>query len=148
VSAPYIFITTQSTTEGSLQDYLEHNLAFAEFLKASEPSLVDFQVYIDQQRTEVTLVFVFRDAEAAEIHMQVAREKLGRGLEIELDGGLDAAFSVASTALDQQARGLRRAATHRQAAAPWQRRTGQRVEGQTDSSWRDLYRRVAQLSRR
>jgi hypothetical protein len=145
VSVPYIFVTTEPTTDGSLEDFLEHNPVFAEFVTASGPGLIDLQVSKDDMRTELTLVFVFRDAQAAEPHMQFAREKLGRGLEIELDGGLDAALSVASTALAQQSRGLQRAATHRQAAASWRRRTSGRVDGQADSAWRDLFRRVVQV---
>lgn len=53
-----------------------------EFLEANEPRLLDFHAAMNEQQTEVTFLFVFPDAEAAEVHMQVAREHIGRGLEI------------------------------------------------------------------
>src|SRR5690606_24246990 len=49
----------------------------------NEPDLLDYQVYMDDEQSEVTFILVFRGADAADHHMQVAGgELIGRGLEI------------------------------------------------------------------
>jgi quinol monooxygenase YgiN len=82
MSAPFIFVTTHTINDGKLDDYLEQNREFVEFLEANEPGLQEFHVYMNDRRTQVTFLFVFPDAEAADVHMQVASEKIGRGLKI------------------------------------------------------------------
>lgn len=80
--APFIFVTTHAINEGRLADYLAQNGDFLEFVEAREPGLIDFQIYMNDEQTEATFVFVFPDAQAADVHMQTVREHIGRGLEI------------------------------------------------------------------
>ena len=82
MSAPFIFITTHVLNEGKLEDYLDQNRDFRDFVEANGPRLLDFQVYMSEDQSEVTFVFVYPDAAAADHHMQIARERIGRGLEI------------------------------------------------------------------
>ena len=82
MATPFTFITTHSINEGRLDEYWAQNAAFAEFVAANEPDLLEFGTFMNDEQTEVTFVFGFPDAAAADRHMQVAREKIGQGLEI------------------------------------------------------------------
>jgi hypothetical protein len=82
MSAPFIFITTHTIKEGKLQDYMELNREFTEFLEANDPSLVEFHVYMNEQQTEVSYVHVFADADVADVHVRASSEWIGRGLAI------------------------------------------------------------------
>jgi hypothetical protein len=82
MATPFTFITTHSINEGRLAEYWAQNAAFAEFVAANEPDLLEFGTFMNDDQTEVTFVFGFPDAAAADRHMQVAREKIGQGLEI------------------------------------------------------------------
>jgi hypothetical protein len=81
-SAPFIFITTHSINEGELEAYTEQQAAFARFVEAHEPRLTAFHAYTNHEGTEVTFVFLFPDAAAAEAHLEVAHELIGRGLRL------------------------------------------------------------------
>lgn len=89
MEAPFIFVTTHSINDGKLDEYEAQHGPFVEFIEAHEPRLLDFQAYMNEARTEVTFLFTFPDAEAADFHMQVAREKIGAGLEITRTASLD-----------------------------------------------------------
>jgi len=82
MSAPFILITSHRINEGELEDYLELNRQYMEFVKANDPSLTEFHVYINEQQTEVSYVHVFVDADTADVHLQASREWIGRGLEL------------------------------------------------------------------
>lgn len=83
MSAPFIFVTTHTLNEGVLGEYMSQDAEFRSFLEKNEPDLLDYQVYMDDEQSEVTFIFVFRGADAADHHMQVAGgELIGRGLEI------------------------------------------------------------------
>lgn len=80
--APFIFITTHRINDGKLQDLLKLNREYVEFLEASDPTLQELHVYMNEQQTELSYVHVFADAGTADGHMQVVGEWIGRGLEI------------------------------------------------------------------
>ncbi|HEX7097811.1 MAG TPA: hypothetical protein VF377_01115 [Acidimicrobiia bacterium] len=82
MSAPFIFVTTHTLNEGVLDEYMAQDAEFRSFLEENEPDLLDYQVYMDEGQSEVTFIFVFRDAGAADHHMKVANELIGRGLGI------------------------------------------------------------------
>jgi hypothetical protein len=140
VPAPYIFVTTQTMPQGSVHEFLEHHPALAELLSASQPSRIGLRTRVNREQSEVTFVLVFANAQAAAAHLPAAREKLGLGVEIELNGELDAVLRAASTALAQQVRGLR--------LAIHPRGTGTPVGRTAHASWRDLFgRRVQEAPR-
>jgi hypothetical protein len=82
MAPPFIFVTTHTINAGLLDEYEAQHGPFIDFVRENEPRLIDFQAFMDEDRTEVTFLFVFPDAEAADAHMQVAREKIGQGLEV------------------------------------------------------------------
>lgn len=82
MSAPFIFITTHRINDGKLQDFLKLNREYVEFLEASDPTLQELHVYMNEQQAELSYVHVFADAGTADEHMQAVGEWIGRGLEI------------------------------------------------------------------
>jgi hypothetical protein len=73
---PFIFIGTHSVKEGQFENFRKFKEDFVEFIKASEPRLIAFNIYFDSEGTEMTVVQVHPDAESMEFHMQVAGEKI------------------------------------------------------------------------
>jgi hypothetical protein len=82
VSGPFTFVTTHTINDGRLADYMRQHSEFITLLETNEPRLLDFRAHMNEEQTEVTFLFAFPDAEAADVHMQVAREHIGRRLEI------------------------------------------------------------------
>ena len=82
MSEPFVFITSHTLNDGELEAYMQQNSEFVAFLAANEPRLLDFRVYMNDEQTEVTFLFVFPDAEAADAHLQLAQDYIARGLQI------------------------------------------------------------------
>lgn len=82
MSGPFTFVTTHTINDGKLADYMRQHSEFVTFLETNEPRLLDFRAYMNEEQTEVTFLFVFPDAEAADAYLQAAREHIGRGVEI------------------------------------------------------------------
>jgi quinol monooxygenase YgiN len=89
MAAPFVFVTTHAINEGKLADYLQQHEAFVDFVHAREPRLLEFEAVMNEGRTEVTFVFVFADADAADVHLQLAHEQISRGLEITRTARID-----------------------------------------------------------
>jgi quinol monooxygenase YgiN len=89
MQAPFIFITTHAINDGRREDYLVHLREVREFIEANEPSMLDFQIYMDDSETQVTFVRVFPDAAAADVHLQALGEHIGRGLELTTTSRLE-----------------------------------------------------------
>lgn len=89
MTEPFIFVTTHALNEGELEAYMAQNREFLAFLEANEPRLLDFRVYMNQDQTEVTFVFVFPDADAADAHFRVAQDYIARGLQITTTARLE-----------------------------------------------------------
>jgi hypothetical protein len=82
MTTPFVFVTTHSINDGKLSEYLAQHEAFTELVREQEPHLLHFGAFMNQDRTEVTFLFVFADAESAETHLKIAHDKIAQGLEI------------------------------------------------------------------
>ena len=83
---PFIFIGTHTIKEGKLEDFKQHFGEFAKFIEANEPRLIHFELYINEDGTEVSVVQVHPDADSMAFHMQVAAEHFVRAYDEFLDG--------------------------------------------------------------
>ena len=73
---PFIFIGTHTIKEGKLEDFKQHFGEFAKFIEANEPRLIHFELYINEDGTEVSVV-----ADSMAFHMQVGGEHFAQAYE-------------------------------------------------------------------
>jgi hypothetical protein len=62
--------------DGQLEADENFNRDFAAFVEAKEPRLMGYEVYVDEDGTHATSVFIHPDADSEDFHMQVAGEIL------------------------------------------------------------------------
>ena len=70
MSEPIVFISTHKIKEGQLHEFKKHSRRVAESIEAEKPGTVVFLAYLNEDRTEVSTVHVFPDAESMEFHME------------------------------------------------------------------------------
>jgi quinol monooxygenase YgiN len=85
MSEPFIFIGTHTLKEGKLQDFKQSCGELVEVVEANEPRLIAFNLYVNEDGTEVTVVQVHPDADSMLFHMQVAREHISEAYQSTLN---------------------------------------------------------------
>ena len=70
MSEPIVFISHNRVKEGKLDGFKQHYRQGAELMEANKPGTVAFLAYLNEDGTEVSIVHVFPDADAMELHMQ------------------------------------------------------------------------------
>src|SRR6266576_2304029 len=85
MSEPFIFIATNRLKEGKLDDERRRVPGLSDFIEASEPRLIAFNEYANEDCTEVSVVQVHPDADSFEFHMGVVRERAERAYAETLD---------------------------------------------------------------
>jgi hypothetical protein len=78
MSGPFIFIATNRLKEGKLEAERERVPGLVEFIEGSEPRLLAFNEYANEEGTEVGVVQVHRDAKSMEFHMRTVAERAAR----------------------------------------------------------------------
>jgi len=74
MTQPFIYIGTYEIKEGKRDDLARYHRDFVEFVEASEPRLIAFNAYVNDEGTEVAIVQVHPDVDSMEFHMKVIRE--------------------------------------------------------------------------
>jgi hypothetical protein len=82
VSTPFVFISTHAVKKGTLEAVKQWSREFAELTEANEPRLLAWQLFINEDQSEVSSVLILPDAAAMDVHLQVAGEMIGKGLEL------------------------------------------------------------------
>jgi hypothetical protein len=77
MSEPFIYISTWRIKEGKLEDFKRFTREFVEIVKAKKPQLIAFNVFINEDGTEMTSVQVHSGAVSMDFHMQVVNQVLG-----------------------------------------------------------------------
>jgi hypothetical protein len=75
MSGPFIFIATNRLREGKLAAERERARDLSSFIEASEPQLLAFNEYVNEEGTEVGVVQLHPDAASMELHMEVVAER-------------------------------------------------------------------------
>ncbi len=71
---PFIFIGTYTIKEGKSDDFARYWPEYVEFVEASEPRLIAFNAYLNDDGSEVSVVQVHPDVDSMEFHMKLIRE--------------------------------------------------------------------------
>jgi quinol monooxygenase YgiN len=85
MSEPFIFIGTHTIREGKFEDFKKACGELLEVVEANEPRLIAFNLYANQDETEVGIVQVHPDADSMLFHMQVAREHISEAYQSTLE---------------------------------------------------------------
>jgi quinol monooxygenase YgiN len=82
MSAPFIFVTTHKINPGQLDAFKKLGREFTEFVQANEPDLLAFNVCLDEDAGEASLIQIHRDPGSADRHMQIAGDRIAQGLTV------------------------------------------------------------------
>jgi hypothetical protein len=77
---PLIFVSTWKIKKGRLEDYKQFAKEFMEHVKTREPQLIAFNVYFNEDETEMTNIQVHPDAASMDFHLQVLAKVIGEDM--------------------------------------------------------------------
>jgi hypothetical protein len=80
MSAPLIFITTASVKEGRLDDFKQFTEKLVANFEAREPQIIAFNVFLDEDETEMTSIQVHPTPDSMDSHMEVLNQVLGEDM--------------------------------------------------------------------
>jgi hypothetical protein len=80
MSKPLIFVSTWKIREGRLEDYKQFSKELIKHIKAKEPQLIAFNMYFNEDETEMTSIQVHSDAASMDFHMQVLAKVIGEDM--------------------------------------------------------------------
>ena len=81
MSEPIVFISHQRIKEGKLDAYKQLFREYIGIIKADKPGTVVHLGYINEDGSKVTMVHVFPDAEAMDLHFQGVDERAKKAFE-------------------------------------------------------------------
>ena len=70
MSEPIIFISSQRVKEGKLEGYKQYYRQVAEQARQNKPGTITHIAYHNEEGTELSIIHIFPDAEAMELHMK------------------------------------------------------------------------------
>ena len=87
MSEPIVFISRNRVKEGGLEGFKELFREVARTLEAEKPGTVVYLAYVSDDGTELSIVHVFPDADAMDLHLQGVAERAQKAFEfIETKG--------------------------------------------------------------
>jgi hypothetical protein len=105
MSSPLIFIATNRLKPGAYEPERRRVPGLVDFIEAGEPQLLAFNEYVNEERTEVTVVQVHPDAASMEFHMNVVGERAAQAYAETLDATTQVqVFGMPSDAVTQMLR--------------------------------------------
>ena len=75
MSGPFIFIATNRLRDGRFEAEQQRVPSLSGFIEAHEPRLIAFHEYVNEERSEVTVVQVHPDAASFEFHLGVVGDR-------------------------------------------------------------------------
>ena len=69
MSEPIVFISHQRVKEGKLEGYKQYYRQVAEGAQANKPGTIAHLAYLKEDGSELSIIHIFPDAEAMELHM-------------------------------------------------------------------------------
>jgi hypothetical protein len=103
---PIVFVGTHRIHEGKLDVAKEASAELAQFVRANHPRVLHFEIYIDDETREMTVIQIHPDEDSLMLHMQLAGDRLARAYEF-LDTVVVRVFGSASDSFKEAAMGGR-----------------------------------------
>jgi quinol monooxygenase YgiN len=89
MSQPIVYISRFAVNEGKLDDFKELSREALKSLEAEKPRTLVFLAYLDEGGTDLTIVHVFGDAEAMDLHVEGSEERASAAYELVEPRGFD-----------------------------------------------------------
>jgi quinol monooxygenase YgiN len=77
---PFIYMSTWKIKEGRLEDYKQFARELVEHIEAKEPQLIAFNMYFNEDETEMTSIQVHPDAASMDFHLQLLAKVIGEDM--------------------------------------------------------------------
>src|SRR5688572_28625349 len=77
---PLIFVSSWKIKEDRLEDYKKFAKEFMEHVKTREPQLIAFNMYFNEDETEMTSIQIHPDAASMDFHLQVLAKVIGEDM--------------------------------------------------------------------
>ena len=100
MAGPIVFVGTHRIHEGKLDIAKEASAELVEFVRANHPRVLHFEIYIDDETREMTVIQIHPDEASLMLHMQLAGDKLARAYGF-LDTVVVRIFGSVSDSLSQ-----------------------------------------------
>jgi hypothetical protein len=81
MSGPYVYIGTYTIKSGRQDEARERCGKLVELVQEKEPRLISFNIYLDDEATQMSVVQVHPDAESMEWHLEVVAEHIATSFE-------------------------------------------------------------------
>ena len=81
MSGPIVFISTHRIKEGKLEEFKELSRKVVPSMEAGKPGTLVYEFYLNEGGTELTIVHVFPDADAMDLHVQGVDERAADAFE-------------------------------------------------------------------
>jgi len=85
MAGPFIFIGTHRLKDGAFESFLTNSEALAKIVESNEPRMIAFNLFANEEGTEVSVVQVHPDAESMMLHMQVVHQHITDAYANSLD---------------------------------------------------------------
>ena len=82
MSEPITFVGTYALPEDRFEEWVTAIHDMVDFVKANVPRLTSFDVYVNEDRTEATSIYVHPDADSFAEHMRVAASRVDAGAQM------------------------------------------------------------------
>ena len=107
---PIVFVGTHRIHDGKLDVAKRASAELSEFVHDNHPRVLHFEIYIDDETREMTVIQIHPDEESLMLHMQLAGDRLARAYEF-LDTVAVRMFGNASGPFKEAAMGGRKDVT-------------------------------------
>jgi hypothetical protein len=81
----WAFIGTHTIRDGKLEDFQQSCGELVKVVEANEPRLIAFNIYVNEDGTEATILQVHPDPDSMLFHMQVVREHISEAYQSVLE---------------------------------------------------------------
>lgn len=82
MSEQVVYVDRFQLREGRLDDFKRYATEVATFVEENEPRAISFNYYVDEGDNSGTAVFVFSDAEALDLHLDLVSSRFQEGYEL------------------------------------------------------------------
>lgn len=79
--SPLIYVGVHAVQTGKLEIAKQASTELATFLEANHPRMVAFEIYFDDDASDMTVIQVHPDEDSLRHHLQIAGEKIARAYE-------------------------------------------------------------------
>lgn len=81
MGGPIVFVGTHRIHEGKLDIAKAASADLAEFVRENHPRVLHFEIYIDDETRQMTVIQIHPDEESLMLHMQLAGDRLARAYD-------------------------------------------------------------------